>query len=148
MLPAKEAKEKGFAQVIFLDAVHMEFIDEVGAANFFAMINGTLVTPKLAGTILPGITRKSILELASKKMGLKIEERDISYKELFEDSCTEAFCAGTAAVITPIKSVAVADKKRMFSKGEPGEFTRKIYELLIGIQRLDISDEFGWVEEV
>jgi branched-chain amino acid aminotransferase len=148
MLPAKEAKDKGFAQVIFLDAVQMEFIDEVGAANFFAVINGDLITPKTAGTILPGITRKSILELASKKIGMTTEERDVSYKELFEDSCTEAFCSGTAAVITPIKSVVVDDKKRIFSEGEPGEFTRKIYELLVGIQRLDIKDDFGWVEKV
>ena len=148
MLPAKETKEKGFAQVIFLDAVNAEFIDEVGTANFFAVINGTLVTPKTTGTILPGITRKSILDLASKKIGMKTEERDVSYKELFEDSCTEAFCSGTAAVVTPIKSVTLDDKKRIFTEGEPGEFTRKIYELLIGIQRLEIDDDFGWIEKV
>jgi branched-chain amino acid aminotransferase len=148
MLPAKEAKKRGFAQVIFLDAVHKEYIDEVGAANFFAVIDGVLVTPKTAGTILPGITRKSILELASKKIGMKTEERDISYKELFELSCTEAFCSGTAAVITPIKSVVLEEKKRIFSEGEPGEITRKVYETLIGIQRLDIDDEFGWVEKI
>ncbi|MHA1240516.1 MAG: branched-chain amino acid aminotransferase [Promethearchaeota archaeon] len=148
MLPAKEAKKRGFAQVIFLDAVHKEYIDEVGAANFFAVIDGVLVTPKTAGTILPGITRKSILELASKKIGMKTEERDISYKELFELSCTEAFCSGTAAVITPIKSVVLEEKKRIFSEGEPGEITRKVYETLIGIQRLDIDDEFGWVEQI
>jgi len=148
MLPAKEAKEKGFAQVIFLDAVHSEYIDEVGAANFFAVIDGVLVTPKTAGTILPGITRKSILKLASKKIGMKVEERDVSYKELFEISCTEAFCSGTAAVVTPIKSVALEEKKRVFSEGEPGEITRKVYEMLTGIQRLDIDDEFGWVEKI
>ena len=148
MLPAKETKERGFAQVIFLDAVHSEYIDEVGTANFFAVINGALVTPKTGGTILPGITRKSILDLASIKIGMKTEERDISYKELFEDSCTEAFCSGTAAVVTPIKSVVLDDKKRLFSDGEPGEFTRKLYELLTGIQRLEIDDEFGWVERV
>ena len=148
MLPAKETKEKGYAQVIFLDAVHSEYIDEVGTANFFAVINGTLVTPKAAGTILPGITRKSILELASKKIGMKTEERDVSYKELFENSCTETFCSGTAAVVTPIKSVALDDKRRIFSEGEPGEVTRKLYELLTGIQRLEIDDEFGWIEKV
>ncbi|GAH70599.1 unnamed protein product, partial [marine sediment metagenome] len=73
---------------------------------------------------------------------------DISYKELFENSCSEAFCAGTAAVITPIKSIALEDKKRIFSESEPGEITRKIYELLMGIQRLDIDDEFGWVVKI
>ncbi|TFG01899.1 MAG: branched-chain amino acid aminotransferase [Promethearchaeota archaeon] len=148
MLPAKLTKEKGFAQVIFLDAVHNEFIEEVGTANFFAIINGNLATPKSTGTILPGIIRKSIMVLASKKLGLKVEERDISYKELFEDSCTEAFCSGTAAVITPIKSVVLEDNKRIFSEGEPGEVTRKLYELLTGIQRLDIEDEFDWVVKV
>jgi branched-chain amino acid aminotransferase len=148
MLPAKLTKEKGFAQVIFLDAVHNEFIEEVGTANFFAIINGNLATPKSTGTILPGIIRKSIMVLASKKLGLKVEERDISYKELFKDSCTEAFCSGTAAVITPIKSVVLEDNKRIFSEGEPGEVTRKLYELLTGIQRLDIEDEFDWVVKV
>jgi len=148
MLPVKETKERGYAQVIFLDAVHKEYIDEVGTANFFAVINGTLVTPELSGTILPGITRKSILELATKKLGMKIEERDISYKELFEDACLEAFCAGTAAVITPIKSIVIEDKKRIFSEGKPGEVTRKLYELLTGIQRLDIEDTFEWIVRV
>ena len=148
MLPAKLTKEKGFAQVIFLDAVNMEYIEEVGTANFFAMINGNLVTPKSIGTILPGIIRKSIMVLASKKLDLKVEERDISYKELFKDSCTEAFCSGTAAVITPIKSVVIDDNKRIFSEGEPGEITRKLYELLTGIQRLDIEDEFNWIVKV
>lgn len=148
MLPAKETKAKGYAQVIFLDAVHMEYIDEVGTANFFAIIDGILATPSLSGTILPGITRKSILDLATRKLGMQTEERDISYKELFEDSCSEAFCAGTAAVITPIRSVVIEDKKRIFSEGKPGEITRKLYELLIGIQRLDIKDEYGWVVKV
>jgi len=148
MLPAKETKERGFAQIIYLDAVHMEYIEEVGTANFFAMVDGKLVTPKSIGTILPGITRKSVIQLASEKLGLKVEEREVSYKELFENRCTEAFCTGTAAVITPIKSVVIEDKNRVFSEGEPGEITRKLYELLTGIQRLDIEDEFGWVVKV
>lgn len=148
MKPAKETKLKGFAQIIYLDAVNMEYIDEVGTANFFAIINGKIATPMIKGTILPGITRKSVLVLASKKLGLDAEERDISYKELFEDSCTESFCTGTAAVITPIGSVTMEDKKRVFNNGEPGDITKKLYELLTGIQRLKIDDEFGWVVKV
>ncbi len=148
MLPAKESKEKGFAQILYLDAVHLEHIEEVGAANFFGIIEGKLVTPRKTGTILEGITRESILTLGSKNLGLEVEERDISYKELFEDSCTEVFCSGTAAVITPIASVNIEGKARIFNNREPGEITTKIYELLTGIQRLEIEDTFGWMVKV
>lgn len=148
MKPAKETKAKGFDQIIYLDASKMEYIDEVGTANFFAAINGKITTPRLTGTILPGVTRKSVLELAAKKLNMKTEERDISYKELFEKSCTEAFCTGTAAVVTPIGSVVMGDKKRVFNNGQPGEITKKLYDLLTGIQRLEIKDEFGWVVKV
>ena len=148
MKPAKETKAKGYAQIIYLDAAQMEYIDEVGTANFFAIIKGKLSTPKAAGTILPGITRKSVLQLAEKKLGMEVEERDISYKELFENSCTEAFCTGTAAVITPIGSVSLEDKKKTWNNGEPGEITVKLYKLLTGIQRLEIEDEFGWVVKI
>ncbi|MHA2087623.1 MAG: branched-chain amino acid aminotransferase, partial [Promethearchaeota archaeon] len=82
MLPAKEAKTRGFAQIIYLDAVNLEYIEEVGAANFFAIIDGKLVTPRKTGTILEGITRESILDLASKKLGIEVEEREISYTEI------------------------------------------------------------------
>jgi len=148
MLPAKESKTRGFAQILYLDAVHMEYIEEVGAANFFAMINGKLATPRKSGTILEGITRESILELASKKLGIEIEERDMSYKELYDESCTEVFCAGTAAVITPIASVTLEGKERIFNNREPGEITNKVYKLLTGIQRLEVEDEFGWIIKV
>ena len=148
MKPAKETKAKGYAQIIYLDAANMENIDEVGTANFFAIINGKLATPRLTGTILPGITRKSVLELAKTKLGMEVEERDISYKELFEDSCTEVFCTGTAAVITPIGSVVLEDQKKVWNNGEPGEITIKLYELLTGIQRKEIEDDFGWVVTV
>ncbi|MFX0106279.1 MAG: branched-chain amino acid aminotransferase [Candidatus Hodarchaeota archaeon] len=148
MLPAKEAKSRGFAQIIYLDAVNMEYIEEVGAANFFAMINGKLATPRKTGTILEGITRESILELGSKKLGVKVEERYISYKELYEESCTETFCSGTAAVITPIASVTLDGKVRVFNNREPGEITKKLYKLLTGIQRVEIEDDFGWITKL
>ena len=78
-------------------------------------------------------------------MGIEVEEREISYKELFDESCTETFCSGTAAVITPIASVTLESKTRIFNNREPGEITKKIYELLTRIQRLEIEDEFGWM---
>ena len=148
MMPAKMTKEKGFSQVIYLDAVNKEYIEEVGTANFFAIINDELVTPMTSGTILPGITRISVLELADKKLGIRVIERDISYKEIFADSCTEVFCTGTAAVITPIKSVTLDEKRKVFSEGEPGPITRKLYELLTRIQRMDVKDEFNWIETI
>ncbi len=148
MRPAKEAKEKGFAQILYLDSVHMEYINEVGAANFCAVIDDTLVTPKFSGTILEGITVKSVLELAKKKLDAKVEQRDISYKELFKETCTETFCTGTAAVITPIGSITMEETTRVFNNHEPGELTLKLYKLLTGIQRLEIKDEFGWIIKV
>jgi len=107
-----------------------------------------LATPRKTGTILEGITRGAVLDIASKKLGIEIEERDISYRELFEDKCTEAFCTGTAAVITPIASVTLEDNKKIFNNTEPGEITRKLYELLTGIQYLEIEDEFGWIFKI
>ncbi|MFX1377199.1 MAG: branched-chain amino acid aminotransferase [Promethearchaeota archaeon] len=148
MLPAKEAKARGFSQILYLDAVNLEYIEEVGAANFFGLINGKIATPRKTGTILEGITRESILTLASKKLGIEAEERDISYKEIFEESCTEAFCSGTAAVITPISSVSIEKNQRVFNNRNPGEITTKLYEILTGIQRLEIEDEFGWIIKV
>ena len=148
MKPMKETKAKGFSQVIYLDSVKKEYIEEAGAANIFAVIDGKLATPKLTGTILPGIIRKSVLELAKKKLGMEIEEREISYRELYEPNCTEAFCTGTAAVITPIGSVTMEGTIKEFNNKAPGPITTELYKLLIGIQYLEIEDDFGWVVKV
>lgn len=148
MKPAKEAKQKGYSQILYLDSVHKEYLSEVGAANFCAIIEETLVTPQFDGTILEGITLKSILTLAKEKLGMNFEQRDILYNEIFEISCTEAFCTGTAAVITPISSVSFNGNTRTFNDGKPGPITTKLYELLIGIQRLDKEDDFGWIDKV
>ena len=148
MKPAMEAKKNGYAQVIYLDAEKREYINEAGVANFCALINGKLTTPKRDGTILDGITLKSVLVLAEKKLDLQIEEREISYKELFKDSCNEAFCTGTAAVITPIGLVSINNNIKVFNNKEPGEITTKLYDLLTGIQRLEIEDDFDWIMKV
>jgi branched-chain amino acid aminotransferase len=145
MKPAKMVKKEGYAQVLYLDAVHKEYIEEVGTANFFAVIDGKLVTPATKGTILEGINRKSVMKLAKDHLGITVEERDISYKEIFKESCKEVFCTGTAAVITPIASVAFEDKKVIYNDGKPGEITTKLFKLLTGIQRLEVEDKYGWV---
>jgi branched-chain amino acid aminotransferase len=80
---------------------------------------------------------------------MEVEERNVSYKELFKNSCTETFCTGTAAVITPIRSVSIENKKRVWNEaGDPGVITKRLYDLLAGIQYADIEDEFGWVVRV
>lgn len=146
--PAKEAKEKGFSQVLYLDAKEMKYINELGAANFCAVIDGKLVTPKFDGTVLEGNTLKAVLILAEKKLGLKIEQRDISYEELFQDICTETFCTGNAAVITPIGSLSLGGNKRIYNNNNPGEITTKLYTLLTGIQKLDLPDEYNWITKI
>lgn len=148
MKPAKEAKGKGYAQVLYLDSVYKEYVSEVGAANFCAIIEDKLITPEFDGTILEGITLKSILELAEKKLGMKVEQRNISYKELLADDCTETFCTGTAAVITPIKSITMNDERKTYNQGKPGKRTTELYDLLTGIQYGDIPDEFDWIMEL
>ncbi len=145
MKPAKEAKQNGFAQVLYLDPIQMKYINEVGSANFCAIIDDKLVTPKFDGTVLEGITLKSVLTIAGDKLGLTVEQRDIAYGELFQDSCTEAFCTGNATVITPIKSIVMEENTKIFNNGKPGETTTNLYNLLTSIQRLDIPDDYGWV---
>ncbi len=148
MKPDKEAKKKGYSTLLYLDSIHREYISEFSAANFCAIINETLTTPRLDGTVLEGITLKSVLEIAEKKLKLDVEFRNLSYKELFEDSCIEAFSTGTAYVITPIGSVTIQDKKKVFNNNRPGLITNKLYNLLTGIQRLEIEDSFGWITKI
>jgi len=146
MLPSGLAKENGYAEVIYLDAAEEKYIEEVGAANFFAVINGKIVTPELTGSILPGITRDSVLYLAKNKMGLEVEERRISVHEaLYAD---EVFCAGTAAIVAPIGSINYQGKEHIFSEGEIGEITNELYNDLTGIQFGTLNDEFGWMTEI
>ncbi|TXT58261.1 MAG: Branched-chain-amino-acid aminotransferase 2 [Promethearchaeota archaeon] len=144
MRPALEGKMQGYDQIIYLDAIYKKYITEVGAANFCAIIDGNLVTPRFDGTILEGITLDSVLTLAKHNLGIEIEQRDLSYEELFTDECTELFCTGTAAVITPIGTVSYETKKKIYNNNTPGPITKKLYDLLTGIQKLDLPDDFGW----
>ncbi len=105
--------------------------------------NGVIATPRLAGSILPGITRKSVLTLANQIFGLIPEERDIRYDELFV--ADELFCTGTAAVITPILSVAYSGESHRIGNGKPGKLTKKLYDELKGIQLGQRQDKFSWL---
>ncbi len=150
MLGTHIAKEKGYSQVIWLDACERKYIEELGAMNIFFVMNGTLITPSLTGTILDGITRRSIVELA-KSLKITVEERRISIDEITSGiangTVTEAFAAGTAAIIAPVGTIAYKDK--LFTIGpEAGKVTSAIYDQLLGIQYGEIEDRFGWMHTV
>ena len=146
MMPSKGAKGEGFAEIIYLDAVEHRYIEEVGAANFFAIIDCKMITPELTGSILPGVPRESVLYLAHEKMGMEIEERRISVDEAL--TADEVFCAGTAAIIAPIGSINYQGKENIFSEGMVGKITKKLYGELTTIQFGTGKDEFGWMTEI
>ena len=145
MMPSRIAKSKGYAEVIYLDARTSTYIEEVGAANFFCVKDDVLYTPELTGTILPGITRASIIALA-RHLGYDVHEEKVSAE--FAMSADEAFCCGTAAVISPIGSITHDDKKVTYGDGTPGIMTTTLYDMLTGIQNEKEEDICGWLHEV
>ena len=142
MKPSKEAKAKGYAEVIYLDAETHTVIEEVGAANFFCVKDKVLYTPELTGTILPGITRDSIIQLA-RHLGYKVVEEKVAADFVME--ADEAFCCGTAAVISPIGSITHDGEKAVYGGGKPGPITVELYDALTGIQDETNEDVFGWL---
>ncbi|MBS5934487.1 MAG: branched-chain amino acid aminotransferase [Clostridiales bacterium] len=146
-----KAHDDGYSQVLWLDGVERKYIEEVGAMNIFFKINGTVVTPKLNGSILPGVTRNSVIELC-KTWGVPVEERKISVDELYEasnnGSLEEVFGTGTAAVISPVGHLRFEDHVMQVSDGGIGELSQRIYDTITGIQLGDIEDTFNWTVEV
>ena len=144
----EEAHQRGYSQVLWLDGRENKYIEEVGAMNIFFKINGTIVTPMLNGSILPGITRNSVIELC-KSWGLPVEERKISVEELLEaqnnGTLEECFGTGTAAVISPVGKLRYKDDVMTINGGEIGEISQKLYDTVTGIQGGTVKDEFGWV---
>ncbi len=145
MLPAKMVKAKGFNECIYLDAREEKYIEEVGAANFFCIKGNTLVTPRL-GSILPGITRNSVLRIAKDKLKMKVLEKDVSVAEAL--SSQEAFCTGTAAVISSIGWIDYEGRTTVYNKGEVGPITRRLYDMLTKLQLCEEKDPYGWVVQV
>ncbi|BBH20497.1 branched-chain-amino-acid aminotransferase 2 [Paenibacillus baekrokdamisoli] len=150
-LKAQEgATDKGYSQVLWLDGVHRKYIEEVGSMNVFFKINGTVHTPALNGSILDGITRKSIIQLL-KHWNIPVVERTISIEELYEHHAKgeleEAFGTGTAAVISPIGELNWQDQKISLNGGQTGELSTKLYQTLTGIQNGILPDPFNWMVE-
>ena len=147
ILEKKKAEADGFMETIFLDADNHEYVEEGSSCNiFFLLKNGTLITPKLEDTILPGITRKSLLTLAQ-DMGVKTEERQISIHEAMSDSA-ECFVTGTAAGLGYIESITKNDKTAVFNNGEMGELSETLLKTLKGIQYGKVEDKYGWMQLV
>ena len=151
ILAEKEAKKLGYTQVLWLDAVERRFIEEVGAMNIFFVINDEIVTPQLTGSILPGITRMSVLELG-KYWGLEVSERRITIDEILtglkDGSVTEVFGAGTAAVISPVGVLSYKEEEYHVGSGKTGPVATRFYDQLTGIQYGKEPDPFGWVETI
>jgi branched-chain amino acid aminotransferase len=152
LIAQAEAADHDCDQVIFLDAVELKYIDELGGMNiFFVYDDGTLVTPPLTGTILPGITRDSVITLA-RAAGHQVDERLVSFEEWRTGTesgrIREAFACGTAAVITPIGTVRYADGEFTMPNGGNGEVAAALRQSLVDIQRGRAEDPYGWVHHV
>jgi branched-chain amino acid aminotransferase len=146
-LAKAEALKAGYMECVFLDATHRKYIEEGSSCNiFFYLKSGELVTPELGDTILPGITRASIIELARDK-GIKTNERQISIDEVIEET-KECFVSGTAAGATPIASLTYKGKKALFNNGKVGDFTVGIRDTIKGIQYGILPDAKGWMVKV
>lgn len=146
-----EAKKEGYVQVLWLDGVERKYIEEVGAMNVFFKIKGEIVTPALEGSILPGITRDSVIQLL-KKWGVPVTERKVSIEELYEahanGTLEEAFGTGTAAVISPVGELNWNGNKITLNEGKIGDLSQKLYDTITGIQFGKIEDFMGWTIEV
>lgn len=147
-----KAKELGFSQVLWLDGVSLNFVDEVGAMNIMFVINNEIITPSLEqGTILPGITRMSVLELA-KELGMKATERKISVKEIIDahesGHLQECFGTGTAAVISPVGQLTYKGKNMIINDNKIGPVAQKLYDTITGIQYGEIEDKKGWIRHL
>ena len=147
----ERAEKKGYSQVLWLDGVERKYIEEVGAMNVMFKINGEIVTPMLSGSILPGITRKSCIEVL-KSEGYKVSERLLSIDELSEamanGTLEEAWGCGTAAVVSPIGELCYKDVKYTVNNGEIGTVTQHLYDTLTGIQWGKKPDTRGWCYKV
>ncbi|KAI5082787.1 hypothetical protein GOP47_0002530 [Adiantum capillus-veneris] len=139
------AKKHGFSDVLYLDAVENKYLEEVSSCNIFLVEGNKLATPQLKGTILPGITRKSVIELA-KSRGYEVEERPVSVDEL--RSADEVFCTGTAVVISPVGSIVLEGDRLEYANKGVGKVSQELYAALTSIQMGKAADTMGWTKEI
>jgi branched-chain amino acid aminotransferase len=146
-----EAKEKGYTQVLWLDGVEKKYIEEVGTMNVFFIIGNEVVTPKLTGSILPGITRKSSVDLL-KSWGYETNERRITIQEIYEAHekglLKEVFGTGTAAVISPVGELNWNGESIQIGDGKTGAVSQRLYDTMTGIQYGKLPDTMNWIVRV
>ncbi len=151
LLAGEEAHGLGYTQVLWLDAVEKKYAEEVGTSNIFFYIGEELITPPLDGTILPGVTRDSVLQI-TRRWEMKVSERKISLDEVISalesGKLKEIFASGTAAVISPVGKLAYHGKTFAISNGKVGPLARKLYDHIVGIQYGKIKDPYEWMERV
>ncbi len=147
----EEAKHAGFTQVLWLDGVHRKYIDEVGTMNIMVKIDDEIITPPLAGTILPGVTRDSALALM-RRWGLPVSERQLSIDEVVQahkrGALEEVWGTGTAAVISPVGELAYKGERMIINGGRIGALTQRLYDAIVAIQYGRAPDPDGWTVEV
>lgn len=151
LLAAEEAAKKGFTQVLWLDGVQQKFVEEVGTMNIFINFKDEIVTPKLNGSILPGVTRRSVIQLL-KEWGMNIAERDISIDEMISEydkgNLLGVFGSGTAAIISSVGWLTYKDKNMTFNNGEPGELDIKLFDELTSIHYGEKEDTHNWLVHI
>lgn len=151
LIGQNEAHKQNYSQVLWLDGVERKYIEEVGAMNIFFVIGDEVVTPSLQGSILSGITRKSVIELCN-SWGLKVSERRISIDEIAEvyknGMLKEVFGTGTAAVISPVGHLKWNDMVMEINDNKIGEISQRVYDTLTGIQYGKLEDTHGWITPV
>jgi len=146
-----EAREKGCSQTLWLDGQEKKYIEEISTMNVFFVENGKLITPKLTGGILHGITRDSVIVVA-RDLGYSVEERQVSITDFCEGiksgKITEFFGCGTACVISPVGEIIYKDKSYVINNSKTGKITQHIYDTITGIQYGKIKDKFGWIKVI
>ncbi len=151
LLAAEGAYEQGYTQVLWLDACHRSYVEEVGTSNIFFVMEDVLVTPPLSGSILPGVTRRSVIQLAT-DWGIRVEERPISIEEVIDGigagTLTEIFASGTAAVISPVGQIGYKGTDYTANQGAVGDLSRRLYEEITGVQYGERPDPHGWMVPV
>jgi branched-chain amino acid aminotransferase len=147
LLAAEKAKAKGFTQVLWLDAAERKYIEEVGTMNMFFVIDDEVITAPLNGSILPGITRDSVIHMIN-DWGMKVSERSLAIDELVaaakDGSLKEAFGTGTAAVISPVGQITFNHEDYIISGGKTGELSQRLYNEIFDIQYAKKEDPYGW----